>query len=84
MFEKKSMIANGILNGISTIVGMLAPLVIFPYILRTLGTESYGKVVFGQTLISYFVMFATLGISDFAQRECAIIQEMIKHYLAFV
>lgn len=71
----KSVAKNALYNGIRTISSMLFPLVTFPYALRVLLAENLGKVDFGSSLISYFTLIATLGITTYATREGARVRE---------
>ena len=43
-------------------MGVIMPLITFPYISRTLGVENVGKVSFVNSVISYFGLLAALGI----------------------
>lgn len=54
---------------------MMAPLMVLPYIMRVLGAENYGKIAYAESFISYFVLLATLGITNYAQRECAVLMD---------
>ena len=65
----KSLKLNAILNVIRQLSSILFPLITFPYISRVLQANSYGKISFGQSIISYFSLFAALGITNYAIRE---------------
>lgn len=56
------------------VVGMAVPMIVMPYILRVLGTESYGKIAYVQSLMSYFTLLSILGLSDLSLRECSIVR----------
>ena len=71
----KSLKINVILNMIRTIMQLIFPLITFPYASRVLGTESLGKVNFTTSVISYFVLIASLGINSYAIREGASLRE---------
>ena len=66
---KKSLTINAVLNTIKTLATIVFPLISFPYITRVLGVEKTGIYSFSASLISYFVLFAGLGISSYAIRE---------------
>ena len=70
--KSKSIAFNGAFSIIAKFFSMLVPLITLPYILRSLGVESYGKVAYVQSVIAYFILFATLGISNYSMREIAI------------
>lgn len=63
--------ANTIYNLIKTSSTILYPLITFPYITRVLMVDNVGKVNFGESIISYISLLASLGISTYAIRECA-------------
>ena len=67
----KSVGVNAILNFIKVGCSILFPLITFPYTSRVLQVESIGKVNYGNSIISYFALFAALGISTYGVREGA-------------
>lgn len=69
--KEKSISKNIILNIIRTGSSVLFPLITFPYISRVLGVINYGKINFANSIVSYFVLFAAFGISNYAIREGA-------------
>lgn len=62
---------NAVLNIIRTLLSIIFPLVTFPYVTRVLGPVGLGKTQFASNFISYFVMFAGLGIGTYGIREIA-------------
>ena len=75
MSEKKSLKVNFIMNTILTMSAFVFPLISFPYVSRILLPEGTGKVSFATSLISYFVMFAQLGIPTYGVRACAKVRD---------
>lgn len=73
MNVKKSSIVNEntFLNTFKTIFGIIFPLVTFPYIARVLGVDNIGKINYGNSIVSYFSLIASLGINTYAIRECS-------------
>lgn len=67
--KQKSITINLIANGIKTLMSVLFPLITFPYASRVLGAAGIGKVNYASSIISYFSLFAALGISTYAVRE---------------
>lgn len=60
---------NMVLNSIKNVMGLLFPLITFPYISRVLGVENIGRYNFSNSVITYFVLLAGLGINGYAIRE---------------
>lgn len=73
--SQKSLKKNAILNLIKILMGVIFPLITFPYSSRILGPEGTGKVQFANSIASYFAMIAALGISNYATREAAKIRD---------
>lgn len=69
--KKKSISINAILNVLKTCLSIIFPLITFPYISRVLMPENVGKINFANSINSYFILIAGLGISIYAIREGA-------------
>ena len=69
--QKQSIRSNLILQGLYQVLILGAPLIISPYLTRTLGAEALGIYTFSNSIAYYFVIFAMLGISRHGQREIA-------------
>lgn len=69
--KNKSLKVNAFLNGFKTFLNFLFPLITFPYISRVLSVEEIGKYNFSNSIISYFLLLAALGIDKYAIREGA-------------
>ena len=69
MLQTKSLKKNGVFNAIKTLMSVLFPLITFPYASRVLGPGGIGKVNFASSIVSYFIMIAMLGISNYGIRE---------------
>ena len=67
--KQKSLKLNMVLNAIRGLLKVVFPLITFPYISRVLGVDNLGKYNFANSIISYFILFAGLGISSYAIRE---------------
>lgn len=57
------------LNLINTILGLLFPIITFPYISRVLDPDGVGLVAFYSSIINYVVLVSCLGIPLYAIRE---------------
>ncbi len=72
---KRNVGTNAILNIIKQSCNIVIPLITYPYVTRVLGEDSLGKFSFADSVISYFVILATLGIPTYAIREGARIRD---------
>lgn len=63
------------MNAILTMSSFLFPLITFPYVSRVLLPVGTGKVSFATSLITYFNMFAMLGIPTYGIRACAKVRD---------
>ncbi len=82
--KKHSLEFNMVIDAVNGILGILFPLITFPYVSRILGVENLGKFNFSSSFISYFVLFANLGISVYAIREGAKIRNNKKEFEKFI
>lgn len=63
------------MNILLTMSNFIFPLITFPYVSRVLGPTGTGKVTFANSVISYFTMFANLGIPTYGIRACAKVRD---------
>ena len=63
--KKKSLKVNFMMNIILTMSSFIFPLITFPYVSRILLPTGTGKVSFATSVVSYFSMFAQLGIPTY-------------------
>lgn len=73
--RQKSLKLNFIMNAILTMSQFIFPLITFPYVSRILLPEGTGKVSFATSVITYFAMFAQLGIPTYGIRACAQVRD---------
>lgn len=73
--QKKSLTLNILMNAILTMSQFLFPLLTFPYISRILLPAGMGKVSFATSVVSYFALFAQLGIPTYGIRACARVRD---------
>lgn len=71
---KKSIAKNYFYNLTYQILTLLLPLVTASYLARALGANATGIYSYTYTIVNYFVIFGSLGISLFGQREIAYVQ----------
>ncbi len=75
MSEQPSIKKNFIMNSLLTMSSFLFPLITFPYVSRILLPEGTGKVALATSVVSYFNMFAQLGIPTYGIRACAQVRD---------
>ena len=73
--KQNSIKFNFIMNIILMMSSFVFPLITFPYISRILLPVGTGKISFATSLISYFTMFAQLGIPTYGIRACAKVRD---------
>lgn len=77
---KKSITKNYLYNLIYQILILILPLITTPYISRVLGAENIGIYSYTISIVTYFILFGSLGISMYGQREVAYAQENKEEY----
>ena len=75
---KKSVAKNYIYNVIYQVLVMIIPLITTPYLSRVLGAENIGIYSYTLSITTYFILFGSLGVALYGQREIAYVQDDIK------
>lgn len=75
MVEQKSLKKNAFFSVLKVFLSLVFPLITFPYASRILLPEGIGKVNFANSIVSYFVLIASLGIGSYATREAVKVRE---------
>ena len=73
--KTRSVKFNFLMNMILTASSFIFPLVTFPYVSRVLLVEGNGYVSFATSVLTYFTMFASLGIPSYGIRACAQVRD---------
>ena len=73
--NEKNIGLNFIMNGLLMLSSFIFPLFAFPYVSRVLMAEGTGRVAFVSAVISYFTIFAQLGIPTYGIRACARVRD---------
>lgn len=71
---KKSIMKNYLYNLTYQILTLILPLITASYLARVLGARGNGIYIYTYTIVNYFVLFGSLGISMYGQREIAYVQ----------
>ncbi len=72
---KKSVAKNYIYNLAYQILIMIIPLITTPYLSRVLGAENIGIYSYTLSINTYFILFGSLGVALYGQREIAFYQD---------
>ena len=67
----KSIKKNYTYNLIYQLIVIILPIITTPYLSRVLGAENIGIYGYTISIVTYFILFGTLGISMYGQREIA-------------
>ena len=72
-FQKRKLILENIFFvGIVQIFGLAAPLITYPYLVRTLGLDLYGLVISAQVLVSYATIIIDFGSNSVCAKNISI------------
>ncbi len=75
MAKKKSVAKNYIYNLIYQLLTIITPLITTPYVARVLGVKNNGIYGYTLSILTYFVLIASLGTAMYGQREIAYVQD---------
>ena len=73
--KERSIRLNALLNGLRSVLNILFPVITFPYVSRVLSVKGIGIYNFSNSIVSYFLLIAGLGINTYAIREGAKLRE---------
>ena len=71
----KSIAKNFMYNLLLQIVTLFMPLITVPYVSRILGKEGIGVYSYTLSIAQYFVIFGTLGVSMYGNRQIAYVRD---------
>ncbi len=69
--SKKSITKNYIYNMVYQVLILILPLITTPYLSRVLGAEGIGIYGYTYSIVTYFILFGSLGVALYGQREIA-------------
>ena len=81
--KSKSLKLNALLNSLRSILNILFPIITFPYVSRVLEVRGIGIYNFSNSIVSYFLLIASLGITTYSIREGAKIRTNFKQISQF-
>lgn len=73
--KENSIKYNALMNILLTLSSLIFPLISFPYVTRILSVESLGQVNFMNSVGTYAIMFAGLGIGTYGIRACSLVRD---------
>lgn len=76
--KKNGIAKNYVYNLIYQMLTIFLPLVTTPYLSRILGAKQIGIYGYTTSIVAYFILFGSLGISMYGQREIAYYQDDVK------
>lgn len=76
--DAKVLLENFLSLSALQVVGMLLPLITLPYVLRVIGFNKYGAIVFAASLITYFKALTDFSFKYTATRDVAIFKDSPK------
>lgn len=71
----KTLIQNFSYLSVLQVFNLLIPLITYPYLIRVLGKDTYGLVVFAQAIIGYLLIFVSFGFNISATKEISVHRE---------
>lgn len=69
---------NYIYNLSYQILLLITPFITTPYVSRVLCADGIGTVSYTDSVVSYFVLFATMGVTTYGQREISYVQKSVE------
>lgn len=70
--ENKVLLSNFSYLSILQVVGLLLPLITYPYLIRVLESELYGLVIFTQVIAGYFTILISFGFAMYGAKEVSV------------
>lgn len=73
--DGKALLENFVSLSSLQLIGMVLPLITLPYVLRVMGFEKYGIIVFASSLIAYFQSLTDFSFKITAVRDVAVFKD---------
>ena len=72
---KKSVAKNYMYNLVYQVLIVILPIITAPYLSRVLGATKIGIYTYTYNIVSYFMLFGSLGVALYGKREIAYVQD---------
>ena len=66
---------NIVANAFQQIITYILPFVTVPYLTRVIGAEGIGIYSYTNSIIQYFILFGTIGLSLYGTRQIAYVRD---------
>lgn len=76
--KNKNLFSNFGYLGLIQIASIVLPLITYPYLIKIMGLELWGKIVLAQVIVSYLVMVVNFGFDTVATKMVSIHSDNIK------
>lgn len=70
--QNKNLLSNFSYLSLLQFFNILIPFISYPYLIRVLGKETYGLVIYAQVVVSYLLIFVSFGFEAYATKEVSI------------
>ncbi|UZW66160.1 oligosaccharide flippase family protein [Priestia flexa] len=70
-----SIAKNYLYNVVYQVINLLIPLITVPYVARALGADGVGINAYTNSIMQYFILFGTIGISLYGNRAIAYVRD---------
>ena len=74
----KNVKKNYIYNLFYQILTLVIPLITTPYLSRILEPDGVGTISYAESMVSYFALFAALGVATYGQRETSYVRDSLE------
>lgn len=69
--KKKTVVSNAVYQTVYQILIMITPLITAPFVSRQLGASNLGSFSYTYSIVSYFILIAMLGVTNYGTRAIA-------------
>lgn len=73
--ENTTLIQNFSYLSVLQVLNLLIPLLVYPYLISTLGSDVFGLVVFAQAIIGYFVILVSFGFNISGAKSISVFRD---------
>ena len=70
--DYKKIALNSMFLSIMEATQIIMPFIALPFIIKTIGSDNYGKVVFAQSICAYFTIIVTFGLEYLGAKEISV------------